>query len=99
LAQGRNSSNGDAIALGMEKRYWPKDRVTLRNNLILLERSGVNRLLHLRNEKAQVEVVNNVIVSARPTEYDGDNIRFASREEAWLPKYPALPIARFVRKN
>ncbi len=96
LAQGPNTSNGDAIGFGLEvgPGFHPVDRVVLRNNLILLERAGPNRLLHLRGDKVPTDVSGNVIVSRDQTADDGTNQVFRDRQAAGLPAYPALPLDR-----
>jgi hypothetical protein len=101
LAQGPNSSNADMIGFALEARQQApvSDHAILRNNLILMERNGPNQLLHLGNEKAQVEVVDNLIISAQDTGYESGNIVFKTREEAGFPKYPALLLERFWQSH
>ncbi|MBB1126266.1 hypothetical protein [Thiospirillum jenense] len=95
LAQGPNSSNGDAIGFALEGSAAPgQENVILRNNVILLERHGNNRLLHLGNDQVQVTVTDNVIVSEQPTGYESGNMIFKTRAELGLPPYPALPLER-----
>lgn len=97
LAKGPNSSNSDAIGFTLEKDRWPDHRVTLRGNLIFLERNGSNHLLHLGNDKTVIEVLGNLIISKQNTGYEDGNFVYDDRKAAGFPDYPALPIERFLK--
>jgi len=96
LFEGPDTVNSDVIGFGLETGlgHHPADRVVLRNNLIVIDREGTARLLHLVDEQARVEVTGNRIVSRNATPYDKTNVRFRNRKAAGLAPYPALPWER-----
>ena len=97
LAKGPNSSNLDAVGCALEKTRQSNHRVILRGNLIFLERTESNRLLHIGNDKTSVEVLGNLIISKQNTGYEDGNFVYEEREAAGFPEYPALPIERFIQ--
>ncbi len=99
LAKGPNSSNPDAIGFTLEKERWPDHRVTLRGNLIFLERIESNRLLRLGNDQTTVELFGNLIISAQNTGYEDGNFIYQDREAAGFADYPTLPIERFLKET
>ncbi len=93
LCEGPDTANTDVIGFGLETGlgHHPADRVVLRNNLIVLDREGSVRLLHLVDERMPVEVAGNRIVARNATPYDKTNVLFRNRKAAGLAPYPALP--------
>ncbi|MBV5309973.1 hypothetical protein [Chromatium okenii] len=97
LAKGPNSSNLDAVGFALEKNRQSNHRVILRGNIIFLERTESNRLLHLGNDKTSVDLFGNLIISKQNTGYEDGNFIYKERKAAGFPEYPALPIERFLK--
>ena len=98
LLEGPNTSNSDVIGFALEpaRPQHQVNRVVIRNNLILFDRTLPSRLLRLRDPKVPVEVSGNTIVSVLPTGYEDGNTRFRSRADAGLADYPYLPLHPFT---
>lgn len=91
LQQGPRSANQDVIGYGLEGLKHSENKVTMSENIFLLERRGVNNLFHTRNTDAEIITENNVIIAERDPELAGINLYFESREDAGLDAFPALP--------
>ena len=89
LQQGANAVNNQAIGFGLEGIHHPGNGITLRDNVILLERRQSNVLLHLGNSSPQLDIQGNVIIGAKDS-YP-DNRQLADRHSAAMPDAPALP--------
>lgn len=98
LHQGPKSTNGDAIAFGLEKTPSNTAKVELLNNLILLERERPNVLLHAASELKNMVAEGNTVISREEIMLPGINLQFRSRKEAGLAPYPALPDIAVFRK-
>ncbi|MET0012488.1 MAG: hypothetical protein ABW088_02425 [Sedimenticola sp.] len=94
LQQGRASANQDAIGYGLEGIKHTENSIHLKDNLILLERSSSNILVHTRGNGIESVFDNNIVVSEEAVKMNGFNIQFSNREEAGLPEYPKLPLSR-----
>lgn len=91
LQKGPNSSNQDAIGYGLEGVKHSNNRITLTENIFLLERAGSNALLHARSTPPDVTTEKNVIIAKRDPGLAGMNLYFPSRQQAGLEPFPALP--------
>ena len=94
LAQGPNSVNGQMIGYGLEGIRHKKNSILLENNLILLERLGVNYLLSLRNNGKGIAIFqekNLVVGKDESSLSDSNNHYFDNRKELNIPVYPMLP--------
>ncbi|WP_439134461.1 hypothetical protein [Pseudomaricurvus sp.] len=91
LQQGPRSSNQDVIGYGLEGLKHTENKVTMSENIFLLERQGVNNLFHTRNSDAEVITDKNVIIAQRDPELSGMNLYFESRKKAGLEDFPILP--------
>jgi hypothetical protein len=96
LEQGPNTVNGTAIGFALENSQGDQDHIRIQNSLILLERHGQNRLLHLGNPKTRIDISNNLIVAREKTGYEAGNLYFKTRKSAGIPPYPDLPISHFL---
>ena len=98
LEQGPQTVNSTAIGFGLEGGAASRanHRLTLKHNLIILERIGTNRFLHLGDQPVSLDISANTFIDREPTGYDDGNLRFESRAEAGLGPYPALPYQSFV---
>ena len=95
LAQGPNSSNGQAIGHGLEGVMHKNNEIKLTGNVIFLERTGVNTLLMLpkkKNKEINVIQFQNLIIGdgGALNELEENNY-FLNREELGLPNYPYFP--------
>lgn len=95
LQSGPNTSNKDVIGIGLERggdpRFHALETTTLiENNTIILDGDVRHRLVHVR-DVPEPELRDNLIVGGRDEGYGGKNRWVATREEAGLPPYPALP--------
>lgn len=90
LAQGPASVNQDAIGFGLEGIRYQDNSITLRRNLILLERRGRDILLNTR-PGARLMAADNLIVGARSALSGDRNRHHANREQAGIAPYPAVP--------
>lgn len=91
LQQGNKTSNSDVIGFGLEGYKHKNNRIQLIGNIILLERSKGNRLLHIKRKMVKPRVEGNVIVGkANEAKYE-DNFHYSSRKAAGLPPEPKLP--------
>ena len=91
LQQGPNSSNQDLIGYGLEGMKHARNTITLTENIFLLERRGVNNLLHTKTPMPSAVTEKNVIIASKDPGLDGVNLYFKSREKAGLKEFPALP--------
>lgn len=91
LQQGPNSANRDMIGFGLEGRRHQQNALEVKRNLIILERRGANRLLGSRFGAPRTEISDNIIVAPQPTDHASGNLEYRSREQAGLPRYPAVP--------
>lgn len=91
LQKGPNSSNQDAIGYGLEGMKYSENRITLTENIFLLERHSGNVLLHARPRPAAITTDKNVVIAKRDPGLAGVNLYFESREQAGLKPFPALP--------
>ena len=93
LENGPQSTNGDAIGYGLEGMKHTQNKVTLNKNVIILERDGVNKLLHIREDtKLPVTMESNIIVIKEDLDINGINWVFSSRKEAHMDEYPQIPL-------
>ncbi len=95
LQQGEESSNSQLISYGLEKRVERKlsvNRVVLKNNLVIFDRSRANVLLQSRLVD-EVVVAGNIFVGDfnDPDKYEENNLWYLSREDAGVEKLPYLP--------
>lgn len=91
LEKGPRSSNADTIGYGLEGMKYDKNFLELKNNIIILERSGANNLIHIENKQVIPIVSTNLIISNNETAYTDANIWYKSRKKANLEKYPYIP--------
>ncbi len=102
LAQGPNSSNGQVIGLGLEGVTHEKNSILLSDNLIYLERIGVNKFLTIAPElhkSISVTQNRNIVIGDGGIENEVEsNSYFQSRKELGLPNYPKLSKS-FCLKN
>lgn len=95
LQSGPNTSNRDVIGIGLERGKHPErdaaeSSTVIERNTIILDGSVGHRLLRTR-DVAEPQLRDNVIVGGSDEGYGGQNRWHATREEAGLPPYPALP--------
>ena len=91
LAQGPYSTNQDAIGYGLEGIKHTSNSVTIRDNIIMLERQASNTLIHHKKGIVTPDIRNNVIITQKSSSLDKWNSVFSSREEAGIPPFPFLP--------
>lgn len=91
LQQGPRSSNQDVIGYGLEGLKHAENKVTMSENIFLLERRGVNNLFHTRESNSEIMTDKNVIIAERDPELSGMNLYFDSRSKAGLEDFPMLP--------
>ena len=91
LHMGTGSSNQDLIGYGLERRSYSMNTVELSDNLIIMERNGVNTLFHKYESLPDMIARNNLIVAEDPPALEGFNFLFTNRSEAGLEAYPILP--------
>ena len=91
LQMGVGSSNQDLIGYGLENRKYPVNQVKLHDNLIIMERRGVNTLFHGHPSLPKLQADQNIIISEIPPAIEGLNFMFSSRAEAGLEAHPMLP--------
>ncbi|EGV28491.1 hypothetical protein ThidrDRAFT_3719 [Thiorhodococcus drewsii AZ1] len=98
LEQGPQTVNSTAIGFGLEGGAANRTdhRLTLKHNLIILERAGSNRFLHLGDQPVSLDISANTFIAREPTGYDDGNLRFESRDAAGMASYPALPYESFL---
>lgn len=89
LQQGDNAVNNQAIGFGLEGIKHAKNSITLRDNVILLERRQSNVLLHPGNNSPLLNIHSNVIIGAKDN-YPG-NSQLRDRHSAAIRPSPALP--------
>ncbi len=93
LEQGPYSRNGDVIGYALEKGAT-HGRVSIKNNIFILERVGLNRLFHAKEAVTRFTFSDNIIVSSKPQhsfETPLPGSYFSDRNAAGLPPYPGLP--------
>jgi len=88
LEEGPNSSNQDVIGVGLETANIHPGRTTIEDNVIIMERRGMNVLLNERHVPASIVRRNKVIGGTRTA---GDNTWFPDRKSAGIGAYPSLP--------
>ena len=91
LQQGPNSENWDLIGFALEKRRHKENALTVKRNVIIMEREGGNNLLHSKAQNTKLDVSDNIIVSPKKTRFADHNLEYGDREEARLPPYPEVP--------
>lgn len=91
LQKGPNSANQDAIGYGLEGISHSNNRITLTENIFVLERSGSNVLVHARSAPPELTTEKNVVIAKRDPALAGMNLYFPSREQAGLQAFPFLP--------
>lgn len=95
LQQGPRSANQDAIGYGLEGIKHEHNSITLSENLFILEREGVNYLLHKPKDRdIPLTASNNLVISEKQPSLPGLNFFFETREEAGVKAYPVLPELR-----
>jgi hypothetical protein len=93
LQEGPNSVNGDMIGFALEGAKQPaNNRVTIRGNLVIVDRDRLVRFLHLKDPNTPTSVVGNVFVSSQDLGYRDGNLVYKNRNQAGLAPYPALPM-------
>ncbi|KDM93261.1 right-handed parallel beta-helix repeat-containing protein [Photobacterium galatheae] len=101
LEQGPNSVNRQLIGFGLEATYdaTKKNRVTLDNNVIVLDRQAGNQLLALPSAGGyKLKVHKNEVVGPAPVDkadYATGNTFFESRSAYGMGAFPALPEMGF----
>jgi hypothetical protein len=92
LAKGPASSNQDLIGIGLEgqRSLHSLNSTLIEENIIILERSGSNVLLHERHVPA-ARIERNKVIGGKPL--GGNNTWFPDRAAAGLANYPILPQA------
>ncbi|MCO7223140.1 fibronectin type III domain-containing protein [Pleionea sp. CnH1-48] len=88
LEQGPNSSNSQAIGIGLEGVTHTTNSILIDNNIIILERVGFDTLLAASGMPAAT-ITNNIVVGG--SDPDGNNQWFANRAAAGYADYPFLP--------
>ncbi len=103
LEQGPISANRDLIGYGLEGVKHAKNSITLRGNLIVMERIRGNQLLQTRGPVVDIRASANIIVGKGlgnlPDNQLESNFLFADRDTAGLPPYPGLPLERLKLKH
>lgn len=93
LEKGPASVNGTAIGYGLEAMNFDNNYLILKNNVIIMERAGMNRLVQIKEHSIAPVIVKNLIVSDEDTDYGDANRQFGSRRKAGLAPYPFVPAA------
>ena len=94
LGQGPNSVNGQMIGYGLEAMSNQRNKISLIDNIIYLERLGSNYLLALPKNKRSITLTqqNNLVIGEDSSQYTNvENRYFSDRAELGLPLYPRLP--------
>ena len=94
LAQGPNSVNGQMIGYGLEIMSNQRNKISLIDNIVYLERLGSNYLLALPKNKSSITLTqqNNLVIGEDNSQYTNvENTYFSDRAELGLPPYPYLP--------
>ncbi|WP_343817340.1 hypothetical protein [Colwellia asteriadis] len=94
LAQGPNSVNGQVIGYGLEGISHLRNSILMTDNVVYLERLGVNYLLALPKESQAIELTQNknIVIGKDSSSYVSDsNTYFNDRSELGLPAFPSLP--------
>jgi len=94
LGQGPNSVNGQMIGYGLEDMSNQRNKISLIDNIIYLERLGSNYLLALPKNKREITLTqqNNLVIGEDNSQYiNVENTYFSDRAELGLPLYPRLP--------
>lgn len=93
LEKGPQSTNGDAIGYGLEGIKHTQNKITMKKSVIILERDGVNKLFHIREDtNLPIMMANNIIVTKEDLEVNGINWVYSSRKEAKIKGYPYIPV-------
>ncbi|QUJ69922.1 hypothetical protein KDD30_17285 (plasmid) [Photobacterium sp. GJ3] len=101
LEQGPNSANRQLIGFGLEAAYdaTQSNRVTLSNNVIILDRPAGSQLLALPAAGGfELSVSQNEIVGSAPVDkadYVSENTFYDTRAAYGLSEFPALPETGF----
>lgn len=94
LEQGDYSSNSQLIAYGLEKRKksFKSNKITITDNLFLLDRKKANVIILYKNADF-VDISNNMMVGdfLYPDEFSKRNPWYISRKNAKMKPYPYLP--------
>jgi len=95
LQQGKNSSNSQVIAYGLEtkvKKVFAKNSIDITNNLFLLDREKANVIISYK-QADEVIIDSNTMVGdfLYPNEFSKRNPWYISRKKAKLQPYPYLP--------
>ncbi|MDD4914838.1 MAG: hypothetical protein PHW13_07350 [Methylococcales bacterium] len=97
LEKGRQSVNGTAIGYGLEGMAFSNNYLILKNNIIILERTGPNHLLQIKEGSIAPVLVKNLIVSNEDVDYGDANLQYTSRRKAGLAAYPYVPDIRALQ--
>lgn len=91
LEQGPKSENMDAIGFGLEGVTHSINSITLEKNVLILERPGGNRLLHISPAIPKPVLINNILISSDESLADEGNYSFKDRAEVGMKLYPYIP--------
>ena len=94
LGQGPKSANGQMIGYGLEGISKVKNSINLHDNIIYLERLGINYMLTTpKNIRlSSLRQTNNIVIGSDRSLYKSEyNTYFIDRAELGLPAYPQLP--------
>jgi len=94
LGQGPKSVNGQMIGYGLEAMSHQRNRISLIDNIVYLDRLGSNYMLaQPKDDNSIIHIQkNNLIIGDDKSQYkDTSNTYFNNRAELGLPVYPSLP--------
>jgi hypothetical protein len=92
IAHGPRAMNRDLVSFGVEGNPHPRSMLSMRRNLVLLERPGPNVLVNAASGVPPPRVEGNVIVGRDQRTIHGRcNRVYGSRAEAGLPPAPVVP--------
>jgi len=91
LQQGPRSANLDVIGFALEKGRHKQNSLSVKRNVIILERNGSNQLLRSKASGMTPDISDNIIVAPQSTGFENSNLEYRSRAEAKLPPAPAIP--------
>lgn len=92
IAHGPRATNRDLVSFGVEGKLHPRSMLSMRRNLVLLERLGPNVLVNSALGVPAPRVDGNVIVGRDQQKMHGRcNRVYGSRAEAGLPLAPIVP--------
>ena len=91
LQQGYNSVNSDAIGFALEKAAYKKNKITIINSVVILERKGFNNFVHIGKIEPLLKITKNIIVASDEVNVGGFNNIVENRKEVGLQPYPYIP--------